>query len=83
MPSCLCNAPSMLQHVFNDGIQDHLEGFVWVYINKNLICIKSAEEHQQHVDLVQELLQQHYLFSCIDKSTFFPRRVAFCGYIID
>ena len=43
----------------------------------------NAEEHQQDLNLVHELLQKHQLFLCIDKSTFFPPRVLFCGYIID
>ena len=36
-----------------------------------------------HLDLVHELLRQHKLLPCIDKSTFFQSRVPFCGYIID
>ena len=31
----------------------------------NLIFSNDADEHQQHPDLVHELLQRHKLFSCI------------------
>ena len=53
-----------------------------VYIHNILIFSKSAEEDQRHLDLVHELLQQHQLSPCIDKSKFFQPRVPFCGDII-
>ena len=57
--------------------------FVWVCIDGILVFSKDADEHQRHLDLVHELLRQHQLFPCINKSTFFESQVPFCGYIID
>ena len=54
-----------------------------MHIDDILILSKDAEEHQQHLDLVHEVLQRNQLFFCIDGSTFFQPRVPFCGYIID
>ena len=83
MPSSLGNVPSTFQRVVNDVLPDHLGIFVWVYIDDILVFTKIAEEHQQHLDLVHELLPGHQLFPCIHKSTFFQARVPFCGYTID
>ena len=83
MPFGLCNAPSMFKRVVDDVLRDHLGIFVWLYINNILVFPKEADEHQRHLDSVHELLCQHQLFPCIDKSTFFHSRVPFCGYIID
>ena len=44
---------------------------MWVYIKNIPTFSKNDEEHQQHLDLVHELLRQHQLFPCIDKSAFF------------
>ena len=83
MPFGLCNAPSTFQRVVNDVLRNHLGIFVWVCIDNILVFLKDADEHQRHLDLVHELLRQHQVFPCIEKSTFFQSRVPFCGYIID
>ena len=79
----LCNAPSTFQQVVNEVLRDGLGIFVWVYIDNILVSLKDAEEHQGHLDLVHELLHQHQLFPCIDKSTFLQAEVPSCGYNID
>ena len=83
MPSRLCNAPLTFQRVVKDVPRDHLGIFVWVHINDILIFSEDADEHQQHLDLLHELLQRQQLSPCIGKSTFLQPRVPFCGYIID
>ena len=83
LPFGLCNVPSMFQRVVNDVLRDHLGIFVWVYIDNILVFWKDTEEHQRLLDLVHELLRQHQLFPCMDKSTFFQIRVPFCNYIVN
>ena len=83
MPFGLCNAPSTFQRVVNDVLRDHLGIFVWMYIDDILVFSNDADEQQGHLDLVHELLRQHQLFPCIDKSTFLQSRVPLCAYIID
>ena len=83
MPFGLCNAPSTFRRVVNDVLRDHFGIFLWVYIDDMFVFSKDADEHQRHLDLVHELLRQHQLFPCIDKSTFFQSQVPFCGHIIN
>ena len=83
MPFGLCNAPSTFQRVVNDVLRGHLGIFVWLYMDGIIVFSKDADEHQRHLDLVHELLRQHQVFPCIDKSTLFQSQVPFCGYIID
>ena len=59
MPLGLCNAPSTLQRVVNDVLRDYLGIFAFVYIDDIAVFSKNTEEHQQHLDLVHELLQKH------------------------
>ena len=54
-------------------------GLAWIKPSKKDMAVTFS----YYLDLVRELLHQHHLFSCIDKSTCFKSRVPFCGYIID
>ena len=83
MPFGLCNAPSTYECIVNDILSDHLGIFLWVYMDDIHIFSKNAEDHQRHLNLVHELLQQHQLFPCKDECMFFQPPVPFCGYIIN
>ena len=82
MHFCLWNAPSTFQQVLNGPLRDHLGIFLWFYMDDILIFSKNAEDCEQHLDLVHELLQKQQFFPCMDKSRFFQRRLPFCVYMI-
>ena len=83
MPFGLCNAPSTFQHVVNDVLRDYLDYLCLCVHRGHPDFSKNQEKHQRHLDIVHDLLEEHQLYPCIDKSTFFQQRVPFCGYIID
>ena len=83
MPFDVCNAILAFQRAGNDVVKSCFEIFVRVYIDDTLILFKNAQEHQQHLDLLHDLLQQPELFPCIDKPIAFKPQVPFCGDIIN
>jgi len=54
MPFCLTNAPTVFQALINNILRDHLNLFVFVYLDDILIFSQSPAEHRQHVRRVFE-----------------------------
>jgi hypothetical protein len=78
----LVNAPSAFQNLMNTIFSKHLYKFVMVYLDDIIVFSKSEEEHQQHLRMVLDILQQHNLTAAIWKCHFFQTEVLFLGHIV-
>jgi hypothetical protein len=53
-----CNAPATFQHIMADVFQDYLNIFVHVYLDDVFVFSDSIEEHEQHLALVFDKIQE-------------------------
>ena len=59
MPFGLTNAPAVFQNLMNEILFDYLDRFCVVYLDDILIYSESLKQHQEHVSLVFERLQEN------------------------
>ncbi|XP_071679994.1 uncharacterized protein [Lolium perenne] len=82
MPFGLPNDPSYFMNMMNKVFMEFLDKFVVVFIDDILIYSKSEEEHEKHLRLILEKLQEHQLYAKFSKCEFWLREVGFLGHII-
>lgn len=66
----LANAPTAFMNLMNRVFTEYLDKFIVVFIDYILICSKSREEHEEHLDLTLQLLRSHRLYAKFSKSDF-------------
>jgi hypothetical protein len=82
IPFGLINTPIIFQHLMQDVFHEYLDDFMVYYINDILIFSKNMEDHEHHVRLVLEKLQEVELNAKLKKFEFHQFKVEFLGYII-
>ena len=78
----LTNTPAYFMNLMNMVFRDFLDKFVVVFIDDILIYSKTEEEHEQHLRLVLQRLQEHQLYAKLSKCEFWIDEVPFLGHII-
>jgi hypothetical protein len=78
----LTNAPAHFMYLMNSVFMPELDKFVVVFINDILIYSKSEEEHERHLRIILQWLQDHQLYAKFSKCAFWLKEVPFLGYII-
>jgi hypothetical protein len=61
---------------------EYLDKFVMVFIDNILINSRTEEEHEEHLRLVLQKLQEHRLYAKLSKCEFWLKQVAFLGHVI-
>jgi hypothetical protein len=61
---------------------EYLGNFVVVFIDDILVYSRSEEEHEEHLLLVLQKLQNHKLYTKLSKCEFWLKQVAFLGHVI-
>jgi hypothetical protein len=67
MPFGLKNAPKAFMRMMEDILWPFTNSFVVVYLDDILIYNKTLKEHLQHIQQVLHTLQQHKLYSNLEK----------------
>ena len=82
MPFGLTNAPAAFIDLMNRVFQLYLDQFVVVFIDDILVYSKDAQEHEQHLRIVLQILREKQLFAKLRKCDFWLKEVPFLGHIV-
>jgi hypothetical protein len=66
----LTNVVTYFMYLKNNVFMAYLDKFVMVFINDILVYSRSEEEHEQHLLLVLQKLQDHRLYAKLSKRKF-------------
>ena len=73
----LTNAPTAFMDLMNRVFHPHLDKFVVVFIDDILVYSKDAQEHEQHLRIVLQILREKKLFAKLSKCDFWLRKCHF------
>jgi hypothetical protein len=78
----LTNALAYYMDLMNTDFMEYLDKFIVVLIDGMLVYSKSEEEHEEHLRLVSQKLQDPRLYVKISKCVFWMKQVSFLSYVI-
>ena len=70
MPFGLTNAPSTFFNLMNDVLFDYLDAFVVVYLDDIVVYNQTLTEHERHLRLVFQRMNEHRLYVKPEKCEF-------------
>jgi hypothetical protein len=78
----LTNAPAYFMNLMNMVFMDYLDRFVVVFVDDFLIYSKNDSDHEEHLWMVLQKLQDNQLYAKFSKCEFWLDEVPFLGHII-
>jgi hypothetical protein len=78
----LTNVPAYFMDMMNKVFMDYLDKFIVMIIDGILVYSKSEEEHEEHLHLVLQKLQDHRLYAKLSKCEFWMKQVSFLSHVI-
>ena len=82
MPFGLTNAMAAFMDLMNRVFHPYMDQFVVVFIDDILVYSKDAQEHEQHLKIVLQILRERKLFAKLSKCDFWLKEVSFLGHIV-
>jgi hypothetical protein len=68
--------------LMNGVFREYLDKFVQVFIDDILIYYWMTEEHDEHLRLVLQCLQENKLYEKLSKCSFYQSRIHYLGHVI-
>jgi hypothetical protein len=78
----LTNVPAYFMYFMNKVFMEYLDKFVVVFIDDILIFLKTEEEDEKHLRLVQEKVRSNQLYAKFSKCEFWLTKFAFLEHVI-
>jgi hypothetical protein len=78
----LTNALADFMYMINKVFMEYLDKFVMGFIDDILVYSRNEGEHEGHLRLVLQKLQDHKLYAKLSKCEFYLKQVAFWGHVI-
>eukprot|EP00798_Chlamydomonas_sp_ICE-L_P000407 gene407-biopygen138 len=78
----LANAPSAFTKVMNTVFRDLIGKFVVIYLDDILIFSSNDDEHEKHLRIVLQRLEDNHLFIKREKCSFFQPEVKYLGHVL-
>ena len=78
----LTNAPTAFMDLMNRVFHPYLDQFVVVFIDDILVYSKDAQEPEQHLKIVLQILREKKQFAKLNKCDFWLKEVSFLGHIV-
>ncbi|KAL0546687.1 hypothetical protein IC582_016599 [Cucumis melo] len=78
----LTNAPTVFMDLMNRVFREFLDTFVIVFIDDILIYSKTEAEHEEHLRMVLQTLQNNKLYEKFSKCEFWLKQVSFLGHVV-
>jgi hypothetical protein len=78
----LTKNPGVFMSLMNGVFRKHLDKFVQVFIDDILIYSRMMEEHDEHLCLVLQCLQEHKLYGKFSKYSFYQSKIHYIGHVI-
>ena len=82
MPFELTNASAAFMDLMNRVFHPYLDQFVVVFIDDILVYSKDAQDHEQHLRMVLQILREKKLFIKLSKCEFWIKEVSFLGHLV-
>jgi len=71
----LINAPVSFMCLMNNVLSKYLEKFVFVLIDDLLIYFRTREEHEEHLQIILQVLREHKLYEKFSKCELFKDHI--------
>jgi hypothetical protein len=78
----LTNAPAHFMYLMNLVFMEELDKFLMVFIDDILVFSKSMKEHEEHLRIVLQRLQDHQLYVKFIKCEFLLIEVQFLDHVV-
>ena len=82
IPFGLTNAPTAFMDLMNRVFHPYLDQVVVVFIDDIQVYSKDAQEHEQHLKIVLQILREKRLLAKLSKCDFWLKEVSFLGHIV-